>query len=77
MFSSSLDTDSSLADSTVQNVVFASNASRNGVIASQVERHDSTTSSGSGMDTPDIKVFFLLLLLLLSCNYIFFQKQEL
>lgn len=55
--SSSLDTDSSLTDSMVQNGVSAShNGGRNDVAASQVKRHDSTTSSGSGMDTPDIKV---------------------
>ncbi len=54
--SSSLDTDSSLTDSMVQNVSASHNGGRNDVAASQVKRHDSTTSSGSGMDTPDIKV---------------------
>jgi hypothetical protein len=57
IISSSLDTDSSLTDSMVQNGISAShNGGRNDVAASQVKRHDSTTSSGSGMDTPDIKV---------------------
>jgi hypothetical protein len=35
---------------------------QNGVTASQVERNDSTTSSGSGMDTPDNQVIKFTLL---------------
>ena len=61
-FFSSLDTDSSLTDPLAQTSVASASPMSiaqpvsNGVTASQSERHDSTTSSGSGLDTPDQQV---------------------
>ena len=55
-----------MTDSLAQAIIAASHIGPAGVIQSQslqgcvttshVERHDSTTSSGSGMDTPDHQV---------------------